>query len=256
MTTQVVLKKYLLKKKKSKSGFSIRSLARDLKISPSFLSRIFSSQKAVPYNLLLKLKKPLEIEDEIFQSLLDKYSIPVSSQVESINDTRSLHHWDLAEKPSFSVLRQWFYLPILECTTLKDYDGSLKNISKKLGLSETVVEVAVREMVALDLMIEKNGLYVKSKSKLRWSTSTTKSEIRNFHHQMMVKAQELLRFSNSEDDYAKRLITGITLTIPPNKINRAKKLLSDALHEIADELTKEEGSEVYQLSGQLFPLTK
>jgi transcriptional regulator with XRE-family HTH domain len=255
MTMQAVLKKYLLKKKKAHTGFSIRSLARDLQVSPSFLSRIFNSQKAVPYGLLLKLKKPLGIEDEVFQTILDRYSGPISTPLQPTEQS-PLENWDFAENSSFSVLRQWFYLPILECTTLKGYDGSFKKIAKKLGLSETVVEIAVREMAALGLMIEKNGHFTKSKSMLRWSTSTSKSEVRNFHHQMMTKAQELLRFSNTEEDYSKRLITGITLTVSPNKINRAKKLLSDALHNIANELGQDKGSEVYQLSGQLIPLTK
>jgi biotin operon repressor len=255
VTTQALLKKYLQKKKKAHPGFSIRSLARDLQVSPSFLSRIFSSQKAVPYGLLLKLKKPLGIEDEVFQTVLDQYSGPISSPLPSAEQS-PLENWDFAESSSFSILRQWFYLPILECTTLKGYDGSLKKIAKKLGLSETVVEIAVREMVALGLMVEKDGQYIKSKSKLRWSTSTTKSEVRNFHHQMMTKAQELLRFNNTEEDYSKRLITGITLSVSPSKINRAKKMLSDALHNIANELGQDEGSEVYHLAGQLIPLTK
>ncbi len=258
MKVHSILKKYLAKKQKYSTGFSIRSLARRLDVSPSFLSRVFSGLKPLPFSLLVELRSILEIEAEVFELLKDKYveNQPYKSLAGSTDLESQLHSWDLAEKSSFSVLKQWFYLPILECTTLQNYDGTLQMIARRLGISEFAVQIAVKEMIALGLMKEKSGNYYKAKKKLRWGSSKTLNEVRSFHHQMMTKAQEELRTRTSDDDFSKRLVTGITITASSKQIANAKKRLSEAIHEIANNLVGEDGDEVYHLAAQLFPLTK
>ncbi len=258
MKVHLVLKKYFDRKKRSGSGFSIRSLAKRIDVSPSFISRVLSGQKPLPYSLLVRLRTILDMEDEVFELLRDQYTKkerPFRS-TDRIQIQSALGEWELAARPAFHILRQWFYLPILECTTLKNYDGSLKIISKRLGLSETVVGIAVREMTTLGIMKNINGQYFKAKKKLRWGSAQSVAEVRSFHHQMMSKAQDELREKTSEEDFSRRLITGITITASPEKVMKAKVQLSEALHKIANELVAENGSEVYQLSAQLFPLTK
>lgn len=258
MKVHSTLKKYLAKKQKSSPGFSIRALAKRLNISPSFLSRVFSGQKPLPFSLLVELRSILEIEAEVFELLKEKYveNQTYKSLVATADFESQLQSWDLVEKSSFSVLRQWFYLPILECTTLQNYDGTLQMIARRLGISEFAVQIAVNEMISLGLIKEKNGHYSKAKKKLRWGSSKTLNEVRTFHHQMMTKAQEELRTRTSDDDFSKRLITGITITASSKHIANAKKRLSEAIHEIANDLIGEDGDEVYHLSAQLFPLTK
>lgn len=258
MKVHSTLKKYLAKKQRSSSGFSIRAMAKRLEVSPSFLSRVLSGKKRLPFSLLVELQSILEIEAEVFELLKEKYAEnqTYKSLVGTADLDSQLQSWELAEKPSFSVLRQWFYLPILECTTLKNYDGTLLMIAQRLGISEFAVQIAIKEMVALGLMKEKNGQYLKAKKKLRWGSSKTLNEIRSFHYQMMTKAQEELKTRTSEDDFSKRLITGITITASSKQIANAKKRLSEAIHEIANELVSANGDEVYHLSAQLFPLTK
>ena len=73
---------------------------------------------------------------------------------------------------------------------------------------------------------------------------------------MMAKAQHELSEKNTESDFEKRLITGITLTASPEKIAEAKKKLAEALHDIANDLIEGEGTQVYHLAAQFFPLSK
>ncbi len=258
MKIHETLQKYLNKRQKSSSGFSIRSLAKRLEVSPSFLSRVFSGKKPLPFSLLVQLKSVLEIEDEVFVLFKEKYaeSKIYQSLSPETEANSTLQSWDLAEKPSFSILRQWYYLPILECTNLENYDGSLKMISDRLGISLVLVESAMKELLSLGLVQEKNGGYFKTRKKLRWGSSKSVAEVRTFHHQMMSKAQEELRTRTSEEHFSKRLITGLTITASSEKIALAKMRLSEVLHEIANELIEGDGNEVYHLSAQLFPLTK
>lgn len=68
MKTHELLNRYV-QRKKSQYGVSMRSLATQLEISPSFLSRVLSGKKSVPYPLLLKMGSVLDIDSEVFESI-------------------------------------------------------------------------------------------------------------------------------------------------------------------------------------------
>lgn len=255
METHVVLKKYFERKKKS-DGLSLRELAKYLEVSPSFLSRIFNGEKSPPYNMLLQLKKALDIEPEVFENLKKSHkNTPQNPEPKSIARNTAFEGWELSEENSVRILRQWFYLPILEFLTLTNFDGTNAQIARKLGLSNSTVEIAVNEMISLGLIELDNTRPKKAQVKLRWGSAKSLAEIRNFHAQMLVRAQDNLRLSD-EINFKNRLITGITLSAKPEKIEAAKAKLAECLHEIANDLTSEPGTEVFQLAAQLFPLTK
>jgi len=259
MQTNEVLKKHLDKKKASQTGYSLRVLARQLDLSPSFLSRVFSGQKPVPYALLLKLGKALDIPYEDLTHLKSSHSVKMEEgsvpKKGRAQVNTALESWQLTQKDGFNALKQWFYLPILSFTTLANFDGTKEMIARRLGLSSLTVEVAVRELISSGLLIEEEGRLVATSNKRRWSDSKSLKEIRRFHDQMLEKAQTELRTATKEEEFSKRLITGITLTASPEKIEAAKAKLAECLHDIANELLDDEGTEVYQLACQLFPLT-
>lgn len=260
MQTHEILRKYFERKRKSQRGFSLRGLAQRVDLSPSFLSRVLAGKKPVPYELLLKLAAQLDIEPEVLTGLKKAYlgepedARPAKKgrvQVET-----QMEEWSLGDKRALTVLRQWFYLPILEMTSLEDFDGSVGTIARRLGLSKTTAEVAVKELVDLGLMKETKTGYRKTNRKVRLSSGKSLPEIRRFHSMMMTRAQKELETATGDEAFARRLITGITVTASPSKIEWAKGRLSECLHEIANALTEDAGTEVYQLAAQLFPLTK
>jgi len=251
MNTHVILKKYFDKKKADGRGFSLRGLAKKMNVSPSFLTRVLKGEKSVPPKLLESLKIHLDIEPEVFSALLEQQPKKSRKKVDT-----QLETWQLTETNSQRILRQWFYLAILEFITLKDFNGEREQIAKRLGLGLTTVEVALNEMISLGLIEVDNGRLKKTTARLRWGSAKSLAVIRNFHDQMLEKAQEELRTKTSDEDYARRLISGITISAPRSKIEAAKQRLNECLHEIANDLTSDEdGTEVYQLSAQLFPLT-
>lgn len=261
MQTHEILKKYFERKRASQCGFSLRLLAQKVNLSPSFLSRVLAGRKPVPYALLLKLAAQLDIEAEVIEGLKANYREPGEDQRVPAKKRRSqveteMIDWSLAEKRVLTVLRQWFYLPLLELTSTAGFDGSVETISRRLGLSKTAAEIAVRELVALGLLKETKSGFAKTNRKIRWSSGKSLAEIRGFHSQMMTRAQKELETAVADEDFARRLITGITVTASPSRIAWAKNRLSECLHEIANTLADDDGTEVYQLAAQFFPLTK
>lgn len=260
MQTHTVLKKYFNRKKKSTHGFSIRSLAAKLGVSPSFLSRIFSGDRTIPFPLLIKLGHALEMEAETFNALKAAHSYAVGENHVPKRGTAKIKTqtelWEKSEDSNFEILRQWFYVAILDIVNLSNFDGTIGQIARRLGIAESTVEVATRELVSAGLLRLENDRLVKIQTHVRLASPKKLDLVRRFHSQMLAKAQDELKNATSEEAFQKRLITGITLSIPESKIPYAKSRLSEFLHELANELTQSPGEEVYQLAAQLFPLTK
>jgi uncharacterized protein (TIGR02147 family) len=255
-----VVQEHFTKKKAFSPKFSLRSLAAQVERSPSFLSRVLRGEKPLPFDLMLKLSSALDIEHEVVMNLKKGYQIapaatalPAKGRAEM---TAPLKDWGVAELKTFDILKQWFYLPILELTTLSNYDGSVATIARRLGLSPVTVEIALRELTSLSLLTLRDGRLMKTRKRLRWGAAKSGAAIRQFHEQMLERAKIALRERTQTSDVEQRLITGITLTTTPDKIEEAKLRLSDFLHELADDLMAGEGTEVYHLAAQLFPLTK
>jgi len=257
--THETLRKYFERKRDFSAAFSLRSLARRVDVSPSFLSRILSGQKPVPYPVLLRLESALDIEPEVFASIRVAHQLEDNSSVVARKGaaemTSELSDWDLATPEAIGVLRQWYFIPILEFTRLEGYDGKPESVAHHLRLPLTTVEQAMKELASLKLLVEEDGRLVKTRRKLRIGSGKPNADIRRYHAAMLERAKREL-LSASPEDFEKRLMTGITITASPEKIAKAKQRLAECLHEIANELVADSGTEVYHLAGQLFPLTK
>jgi uncharacterized protein (TIGR02147 family) len=245
METQAALKMYFEVKRKTSRGFSLRSLARRLQVSPSFLSRVLNGKKALPSHLRHKLAKALDVEPEL-----------LGPETTTTSVTSAVDEWEIAEPQSKQILRNWYYIPILELVMLSNFDGELESIARRLGLSLTTVGIAVRELVDLGLLKQVDGRHTKTKTLLRFTSATSLHLIRQFHDAMLTRAREELRLRQAEEDFERRLIIGITVTAAPEKVQEAKRRLAECLYEIANDLMSAPGTEVYHIALQLLPLTK
>lgn len=238
------------KRKKKVRGYSLRALARDLGVSAPFMSNVLSGKKPIPLKKLDSLVRLLDIDPQTHQEIRSQLLV-----TERPLAPGPISEWQPSEIKHLSILRQWYFLALLEMTSCEGFKNDPLDIGSKLGISPKSVEVALRELVFTGLLKEENGSLSKTTRYLRLGSSQSLDDIRRFHRQMLEKAGETLCKTDAAD-FERRLITGITITAPREKIAVAKKMLSDTLHQIANFLTEEKGNEVYHLSGQLFPLTQ
>ncbi len=252
---------YLERKRKSKHGYSLRILAKAVGKSPSYLSRVLRGQKPLTLDLFEGLAAALDVELETLTLLRDSLKPRVSSEnpagkLAEKPVSSEMLTWQMTDKKQFDVLREWYYLPILEFVTTHLYDGSTSSIAERLGLGRVTVEMAIHEMVQCQLLTVNGARLCKTDEKTRWSSPNSAASIRKFHASMMGRAQLQLQQETSPEAFANRLITGITLTAKQEKIDAARAKLANCLHEIANELIGESGDVVYHLSAQLFPLSR
>lgn len=254
-----ILKRFFERKKTFTPAYSLRALARDLQMSPAFLSEVFAGKKRLAFERIARVAQILDMDPEAVLDLKQTYvpeKLQKSLQLRNKKKRKPKSERVLIGKRSFKILRQWYYLAILDLTTCADYDGTVEQLAERLQLHLETASVATRELIALGLLVREEGKLKKSHESMRFASAVPREDIRNYHSQMLDKAKSAL--GNLEEDvWAKRMITGISCAADPQKIEIAKKKLSDCLHEISEYLSEGEGcTEVYHLSAQLFPVTK
>lgn len=250
-----ILNLYFSRKKTFNPSYSMRALARDLKLSPSFVSDILSGKKKIPYERLSDFVMHLDM-DEIaciqLKRTLDKNGL--SSDEISKEEKDFLGQYYPLEKRKYSLLDKWYNVAILEMSTLDDYDDDPQVMAKKLGISKIEVVIAIENLKALGLLHEVDGKLRKVEAKMRVPTKESIEVVRSFHRQMILRAYNELGQRDDKESFEKRLINGFTLATSSEKVEQVKKRLNDFMYELATELAANSCDKVYQLNVQLFPL--
>lgn len=258
--SSAILKTFFNRKKQLSSAYSLRALARDIRVSPSFLSEVMSGKKRLSLDRLDLVTKVLDIDPEAAMDLRREY-VPdqVRASVSAVKKKRppkpEQEFVNLSRK-HFGILRHWYYFAILDLTTCADFGGTLEEIARRLGLHPETAGVAVRELLEQGLLLEDGGRLKKTHDSIRLASATPRSELANYHEKLLEKARYELKSKLNEEDWNRRMIAGITFSADPQKIAAAKKMFFDCMDEITAFLSEgEECTEVYHVALQMFPLT-
>src|SRR5690606_35711065 len=140
-------------------------LARRLGISPSYTSEIISGKRPLPARQLEAMSAALDLDleekDQIAREILMREGVKPDPSILEADTPRTNKKpragWEKVAKDLFWVLEDWHYLPLLDATLLRSYDGSLEFLARSLGLSLAETTRAVERLTAAGLLREKNG---------------------------------------------------------------------------------------------------
>lgn len=255
LTVGTFLTSRLRRRQHKYSMFSVRSLAKQLGISPSFMSRILNDTRRLPVKHLPKIVSVLELDEVDRETLLGLCQkgwddFPVANANMEISKD-----YQVLPDDSYRVLNSWRHLAILDLTTCRDFESNPQWIAKRLNLRVSEVLSSLELLLSCGLLSKSNGRLTKTNLKIRFSATDSRCEIRNFHRQSLQKAiSELKQVDDvSFDD---RCIQGITLAGNRTNIQKARRHLVKCLYEVAEILSQGDAEEVFQLGVQLFPLSK
>lgn len=252
---------YFERKKRKNSAYSLRALARDLGLSPSYLSALFNGKKAIPTGRMGDFRKVLDLDEAAIHQLksLLAREVLAGKKLRGFGPAREeknqLAHYVPVEKSKQSLLSPWYMIPLLDLTTCSNFDPDPLVIAKKLEITESQVKEALEKLESAKLIQKVNGTYKKTYRHMRFPASTSQQDIRVFHAQMIQKAKNCLG-KTSQEDYDLRLITGLTVAVNPKNIEAARRKLNECLHDVGALLNKGECTSVFQINVQLFPLTR
>lgn len=227
-------------------AYSLRSFAKALDISPSFLSKLLNGQRRITNPIFQKLTANLNLDPSIIASFKTGDSTATESEVEFRN----------LQLEYFRIISDWYHYALIELTKVNGFKSSPEWIANKLGISVNQAKAAVERLLRLELLEVKNN-------KLRPTSggnTTTKNEFTDLAFKKM--QDDLLKKSahslwNEELD--KRDHTSISMAINPADIPEIKKRLTKMRREICNYLERPQKkipTQVYNLSLSFFSLSK
>jgi len=255
------LKSVLAKRAEVDTRYSLRTMAKDLGISPAHLSQVMNSKKTLSPKSRLKLAESLGLNDSetrYFYLLVQFENAPSPSIKAGVKKQMDELGMQWAEQQAmdvdhFKVIAEWYHVPILEMTYLEGFDLSAASAAARLGLTEAVAEAAIERLTRLGLLSRgADGRLVKAEKNLVVRTDRRNEAFGNYLRQMMHLAEDAM----DAHAVAERVIMSQTFCIDLAQLDEARQMTRDylrtmaALHEKASSATN-----VYQLNVQFFNLT-
>jgi uncharacterized protein (TIGR02147 family) len=245
-----------LQEKDSRS-WSLRQVARELQISPGYLSKIFSNQMPLTLGMAEKLVAMFKTDDVAKKAILSCFVERTSRAEVLLKKMVPLEQYEIPAESAEVLLKKWYNPIILDLMTTKGFQSSPTWIAQRLDLSVVEVETALKDLIAHDMVIvDKNGAFKKKHLKMRFPASISKVAIREQHKAQMSRAVNELNSKITPKDFNNRLIVGLSVSCNPKHLQEVKEYLHTALYEAAEMLSKDPCTEVYQINLQLFPQTK
>lgn len=269
-TAAEIFREAFLRKMEKAPRYSLRAFARDLGVSPSFVSLAVRGKKRLSVERAVQVSQFLGMKGDEMERfvravagemLRRRPDGAILSQVlggEGVSQRRNISPSSAVpiDIDRFRALSEWYYSALLELTTCEGFKSDPKWVAEQLGISPLQVLEAVDRLRRLGLLEvdEKKG-WRKTHQHLVVPAEKSHMPVRQYHRQMMEKAIDTLS-SASDKDFQKRSISGATLAINPRHLREANRRIEKFRSEIIDLVTKGACREVYQLNIQLFSLLK
>ncbi|MGZ3745393.1 MAG: TIGR02147 family protein [Pseudobdellovibrionaceae bacterium] len=256
-----ILNEFLQERRAANASYSLRSYARDLKVSPSTLSEVLNGKKGLSPRLAniiaINLRLP-DWEQRYFCDLVSKEhakSPRIRAEAKKrLEERKQENHIRVLNQRAMKSLTSWVDLAILELTYMKNFEGEISWISKKLQVPGPVVASSIKRLTEAGLLeIDiKTGRWLDVSPLFSSTDGVPNESIRNFHKTVLNFALKKLE----SPDLQSRTIKSVIFSVAADKIPIAQQILNDAITQLvllADN-SDQDRNEVLCFSAQLFSL--
>lgn len=242
-------------------SYSLRSFARDLKVSPSTLSELFNERKGISQRLALQLAERLNLPDweklyfkQIVQVECSKNSKRKNQAKIELDSFKRDHSFHLIQNKALKALTSWLDLAILEITYLKTFQTNTKWIARKLEIPESSVESSIKRLVEAKLLEidKKTGKWIDVSPLFTTTDGISNELIRNFHRSILNLALKRLESA----DVKSRTVKTVVMSVNEKNKENIKKILDEALNKIValGDQKSTDCDDIICFSGQTFSL--
>jgi len=237
--------------------YSMRAFSRDLGLTAPKMSQLLKGRGGISpvraHAVAQKLRLS-EVEIKIFVALVaaDHSRSPLARQLAREQLNAIAHSSDYATHATFHIISDWYYFAILELTETLGFKSNAGFIATRLGLPVTTAEQAVERLLEMGLLKEMDGRWVQSQQHLSTSSEIPSRHIRNYHHQILAKADLAIE----QIPVAERDLSAMTIGISESQLKEAQAEIKKFRRELSQRLEKNANPKdrVYCLSMQFFPL--
>lgn len=233
-----------LQKRRKNPGYSLRAFARDLDISPAFLSQILSRKKNLSVDLAKKVALKIgwtSPKRACFNRLVELQNVSTGEPDMS---------WRI-QQDQVECVAAWYHFALIEWAKIHGGIHSVTKVASAFDISVREVKDALERLVRIGLMTNNDSGYYATQR--NYSAPDLPSEaVRSFHAAFLEKAKIAQELQSIDE----RDITGITVATDPERIADAKIMIRDFRRQLMDFLEGGKPSQVFHLGIQLFRLDK
>lgn len=257
------LRSVLADRKQKNPAYSMRAFAKQLGITQSAVSQILAGKKnlssATAHEIAARLGLP-ETDAEIFTLLVQMNAAKSPTLKESVlrklNQLKPGAPVQELSLDFFRVISDWYHLALRNMVEIDGVDMSPRAAAKRLGISAIEVEAALERLLRLELLEQVPGkahTYRRTSGYSVARSATPNEALRNFHRQMLSKAQESLVTQTPKE----KIIGSETFAFADKYLKEADRITEEYFRKMAS-LAKKPGrkNQVYHLGVQFFNLTK
>lgn len=238
--------------------YSLRAFARDLGMPASKLSQNLRGLCGISVAKAEKIAAKLQMRDDekqLFLALVESQharSRVARQQAQASLQKIREEKLDEMSLETFSTIRDWYHMAILEMTDIKGFRPDPEWIAAKLGLPADIVREAVQRLQNLELLLIEGDTWRQTHAELELPSGVPSRTIREHHKQILTKAIVALdQVAVERRDYSSQ-----TFAFDHNNLNEVKNMIREfqrKLGKLSHQGTKDS---VYVMSMQLFPLVE
>lgn len=253
-SVRVLLREYLDAAQIKNPNYSIRSLAKKLKVSPATLSEVLRSKRRVTAKLCSRVCEGLVVAPDIKKELLRglKNKKQQDSNATSEESPASDNYVDL-NMDQYHLVGDWYYSAILCLATTDDFKGDVDWVARRLNLNKKTTQESLNRLERLGLLDKnKNGDLVATGKMFSTSTDVASYSLRKHHSQNL----DMARSSLEQDEINERDFSFIYMAVDPKDMPEMKKEIKNFRRKFCERFEQDKKQEVYRMSIQLFSLSK
>ncbi|MGZ3769808.1 MAG: TIGR02147 family protein, partial [Bdellovibrio sp.] len=225
------------------SQYSLRSFARDLSITSSWLSEVLNGKKGISAKKSKELCYSLGLsatESKLFQlSVKSCHARKEKDRKEALLELKNVNraHGSSSKMQAedFGALSDWYHLAILELTELDDCENRPEWFAKKLNLPVKIISEAVKHLIDQKQLKVVDGKLKASHAQTETTFDVPSETIKKYHRQILEKASHAIQ----EQAVQQREFLNMTLAFNAEKTKEAKQALRKFQQEFAEKFYDE-----------------
>jgi uncharacterized protein (TIGR02147 family) len=227
----------LSERQRRNSRYSLRAMAKDLRISLTALHGVLAGQRHLS-------KKNLQAVAQRLEWSLDKTEFALATTQTLLDPTE-----DRLDEDQFRTIADWIHLAILNLARIPKI--KMDSIPARLGLTEEECFQAVDRLQRLGLITIDDGYIERCSPSFGTTNDIPSAAIRSFHHNNLIRAQKAL------DELSVDQRHFMTIAAPSNqkKLKDLKLRIEEFRKEALNILSTPNPDQVYFLNIQAFPVT-
>lgn len=238
--------------------YSLRAFARDLGMPASKLSQNLRGLCGISVAKADKIASRLQMRDDerqLFLALVEsqhaRSRVARQQAQASLQKIRS-EKLDELSLETFSTIRDWYHMAILEMTDLKGFRPEPEWIAQTLGLPLEIVREAVQRLQALNLLIVDDNGWRQTHVSLELPSGVPSRTIREHHKQILSKAGTAIdQVAIDRRDYSSQ-----TFAFDHRHLAEVKNMIREFQRKLGRLSHMGEKDSVYIMSMQLFPIVE